>query len=326
MTLPYTTELDAITDDYYMADGKAATDIHFNSSFLLNWFMKQQKGLWKRPGGGIYMVTHFMFDQGVSGAYEKADPLSSDDREILNAARFLIKHYYSNATIYRTDELANSGGAELVDLVTNKVSNAQESITSDLATDLYGDSGDTAKYLTGLKTLTSETTSATYGGVAETDLLSSDGSYNWEGKTDSDAKVISLDLFRDMATACKLKDGKMGKIDLVTMPEALFNPVLSILQLQQIYTEAKETVDAGFTGVKFEGKKLVADDYCPSANMFGVNSNFVGFGIHKNGYFVRDKWRKLDGPMGRTMKILWDGNLICNNRKAHIRYSSVTAS
>jgi hypothetical protein len=43
-------ELDIITEDYYdLEDGKLARDIYFDTSFLLNYFIKQQKGIWERP-------------------------------------------------------------------------------------------------------------------------------------------------------------------------------------------------------------------------------------------------------------------------------------
>ena len=51
----------------------------------------------------------------------------------------------------------------------------------------------------------------------------------------------------------------------------------------------------------------------------------MGFAIHKNGYFLRSPWKKIpDSPEDRSMKIYWDGNLVCDNRKAHISYASLT--
>ena len=85
------------------------------------------------------------------------------------------------------------------------------------------------------------------------------------------------------------------------------------------------TVKAGFTGLHFEGADIFPDDYCPSSNLFALNSFHYGFAIHQKGYMVRSKWKVIpDSPEDKTMKIYFDGNTICNNRKAHQGYSAIS--
>jgi len=128
-----------------------------------------------------------------------------------------------------------------------------------------------------------------------------------------------------MATAAKLRDGAKGKPDLVVMPEALWNVIADILQAQQRFVDSKETANAGFTGLKFEGKDLFPDDYCPSGYAFALNSAHIGFAVHQEGNFMRTKWKVIpDSPEDKTMKIYWDGNMVVNNRKAHIAHSNLS--
>jgi len=87
MALPYA-ELEAITNDYFIVDGGKATDIYFYTSFLLNYFVKQQKGLWERPDGGRNIRVPLEYDGQESGFYSRGDTISSDDRESVNAAYF----------------------------------------------------------------------------------------------------------------------------------------------------------------------------------------------------------------------------------------------
>jgi len=61
-----TSELDRITDDYFAMEGKKAVDIYFNTSFFLNYLMKQQKGLWERPAGGHQIVVPLEYDEQVA--------------------------------------------------------------------------------------------------------------------------------------------------------------------------------------------------------------------------------------------------------------------
>ncbi len=93
MALTYT-EIESITNDYFMADKKKAVDIYFKTSFFLDYFMNKKKGLWERPDGGQKIRVPLSYDEAEGGSYTRTSTLSSDDREAINAAYFLWKHYY----------------------------------------------------------------------------------------------------------------------------------------------------------------------------------------------------------------------------------------
>ena len=192
MALTYE-ELESITNDYFKADGKKAVDIYFNTSFLLNWLMNQQKGLWLRPEGGKKIRIPIEYDEQVTGFYTRGDTISSDDRESLNAAFFEWKHAYGNATVYRVDELENSGRYAEVQLVVQRVSNAQKSLTKLLAESLYDAAGGSTTRLTGLRACMNETASLAYGGIAENDLVSNDGTKHWEGRANTTGGSINVE-------------------------------------------------------------------------------------------------------------------------------------
>ena len=318
--------MESITRDYFLADGKKASDIYFNDSFALDYFMNKKKGLWERPPGGRNIRVPLSYDGQAADAYERADALNSDDRESINAAYFGIKHYYGNATIYRTDELQNAGEYAEVQMVVQRLEGAQKSCRKKIAQNFYSANADTSKHITGLKSMCSETTDVAYGNIAEDDLVAADGTKPWEGKTNSSSEAISLSIIRTLRSDAKISDGKAGKPDVGLLTETLFNKVSGILQVQQRFTTDAETAKAGFTHLVFEGMILVADDYCPSGYMFAINSAHAGFGIHKAGFFTRTPWANLQSAsiMGRSMKILWDGNWICNNRKAHKAHSNLS--
>lgn len=317
-------ELEAITNDYFMADGGKAIDIYFYTSFLLNYLMKQQKGLWERPPGGEKLRAPLEYDGQEAEFYVKGDTISSDDRESVNAAWFEWKHGYGNATIYRIDTLKNSGRYAEVQLATQRLSGAQKSLTKLLASAMYDLPSGSASRLTGLRACCHETATLAFGGIAEDDLVAADGTKPWEGRMDSATTVVTLNMLRTGATSAKIRDGKGGKPDLVVTTETNFNIISDILQVQQRFTEGKETVKAGFTGLHFEGKEIFPDDFCPTNHLFLINSNHIGFAVHQDGYYMRSKWKVIpDSPEDKTLKIYWDGNTIVNNRKAHQGYSAL---
>jgi len=310
-----------------MLEGGKASDIYFKTSFFADYFMKKKKGLMSRYSGGPKIRVPLMFDRGIGDAFQRADALVSDDQSLLNSAYFYPKNYYANATIYRTDELENAGEEQQVDMVAARIQGAQNGISLDLANSIYDASGDSSKYLTGLRSLTSETATVAYGGIAENDLVAADQTKPWEGKTNTTGGALTLPIIRTARSTAKLYDGPNGKPDVGLMTETLFNAVKAILQPMQRFTEDQDTTKAGFDNVFFEGMLIAADDFCPSGYMFCLNSKHIGFAVHKKcgkDYFDRDKWMPLAQAAGRTMKIFWHGNIICNNRKAHIAYSGLS--
>lgn len=324
MALTYE-ELESVTNDYFAADGKKAVDIYFNTSWLLNYLLKQRKGLWKMPSGGRQIRVPLEYDGQEAGFYSRGETINSDDRESVNAAYFAWKHCYGNATILRVDELENNDTYAEVELVTTKVGGAQKSLTKVLAGSIYDDAGGANSRLTGILACCHETAGLAYGGIEEEDLVAADGTKPWEGKRNTSSESISLPVIRTMATDAKVRDGKGGKPDIVPTTETLYNQVVDILQIQQRFVNSAETAKAGFTGVEFEGKIITPDDYCPSGYAFALNSMHMGFAVHKNGNFVRTKWAPIPDRAGdRTMKIFWDGNLIVNNRKAHKAHSNLS--
>jgi hypothetical protein len=205
------------------------------------------------------------------------------------------------------------------------VSGSQKSLTKLLADSIYDLPGGSSKRLTGLRALCNETSTTAYGGIQEDDLVAADGDKPWEGKMTATATSVTLNLLRTGATAAKVRDGKKGKPDLVVTTETIWNIIADMLQAQQRFTDSTATANAGFVGLKFEGKDVFPDDYCPSSHIFWLNTAHLGFAVHKDGNFMRTKWGKIpDSAEDKTMKIFFDGNMICDNRKAHQGYSSVT--
>jgi hypothetical protein len=318
-------QLESVTNDYFILDNGKATNIYFDTSYLLNLLLKQQKGIWKRPSGGRRVRIPLKYDGAEAGFYGRGDNLSSDKRDNVNAAYFMLAHAYGNATILRLDTLENSGPEAIVDLAMDEIETAQTSLTKVLAQSIYDlPSGDT-KRLTGLRAVCNETATLNYGGLAEDDLVAADGTKPWEGKMIATVEGVSLSTIRDMATMAKIRDGKGGKPNVGVMPEELMNILIDTLTVQQRYTKSEDTAKAGFTGIEFEGKTLTPDDYCPAGHLFLLNTEFIGFAVHTKGFFTRGPWRVVqDSPEDKTMKIYFDGNLVCSNRKAHIGHSNLS--
>lgn len=319
-------QMNATTIDYFMADGKKAFDNYFLSSFTLNYFLKEKKGVFINPGGGLNIRVPLRYDGNEAGFYSRGDTISSDKKEAITAVYFPWKHAYGNGTILRVDTLENAGAEAFVNLMTEELYGAQESLTQLLANSLFDDADGSTERLTGLRALCNETATLEYGNVAENDMVAADGTKPWEGKTTSTATTVTLNVIRTLRSAADYGTGKQDEPDLGITTKTIYNIIKDILQVQQLFTtEGSKPVKAGFTGLHFEGMDIYPERYCPSGHFFGINSNHFGAAIHQKGNFVPTKWSVIEGsPEDKTMKILFDGNLICNNRRAHHCYSALS--
>ncbi len=317
-------EFEGITSDYFMAGDGRAVDIYFRGSFLLDALLNKQIGIFERPSGGEKIRVPLNYSDAEGGFFTRSDALSSDDRASVNSAFFHWKHAYGNATVYLTDAIENSDEYTAVQFVTQKVENAQKTCSNWLASTLYSAAGDEAPTLTGLRALCGEDPDKPYGGVAENELEAADGTKPWEGKTISDGEEISLAALQELRSAAKVSDGVGGKPNVAVTTESLYNKVSRILQVQQRFITDDDAARAGFTHLVYEGMVLAADDFCPAGYVFALNTDYLGFAVHQNGFFARQPWMDLQGPAGASMKILWHGNLVCSNRKAHAAHSNLT--
>jgi len=223
--------------------------------------------------------------------------------------------------------LENAGPAAMIDLVKEESYGAQESITKTLADSIYDIPGGDSARLTGMRAMCNEDANLDYGNICENDVAAQDGTKPWEGMVNSTSETITLDIIRTLKSDADYGAGKKDEPDLLPTTKDLYNTIKSILQIQQRFTsEGSLPVKAGFTGVHFEGSDIFPDRYCPSGYMFGLNTNHYGFAVHAKGMFARTPWTVIEGsPQDKTFKILFDGNAVCNNRRAHKAHSGLVA-
>jgi len=325
-------ELTIITNDYFKADNGKAADIFFNDSFGMNWFLKQRKGLFEMVPGGSQFQLPLENDWVAAGPYPRGTTALSRGygttsnksyaQQIMQNATFPSVYYHASTKMLRIDLLRNRGVYAMVKEVTTRIANAQKSIARALATDFHGTDTAGADNLNGTLACCfngNPANQGNYGDIANTGA-------NWTGLRDATSEPIGLDTIRTMASDAKIRDGKGGKPDLVLLTENLFNVIADILQTQERFVESTDAVDAGFTGIMFEGKKIVADDYLPANTGVWLNTDYYGFHVYEGGLFERTPWiLETATPSDKYMDIYFDGNVVCNGRdthKAHTNFSN----
>ncbi|TVM31165.1 phage major capsid protein [Oceanidesulfovibrio marinus] len=319
-------ELNYITRSYFMADNGKAFDLYFDSSWLMEFGLRQRRGLYERIDGGDKIEVPVLYDGANGGWYNRNTPLNEDDKENIGKVEYTLKHTYANATVYRTDLLQNRGDKALVKLITTKLMAAQESARDRVASQQFNSAADSELVITGIKAMCDPVESRVYAGKAGSDLVAEDGKRAWVGYTNSTPAVISTSLIRTGRSTAKFKTGPKSKPNFGVTTETLFNKLVDVLTVQQRFVNSDSMAKSGFTGIRVDGCDITVDDYCPAGHLGLLNSNFWGWAVHTLGNFVTEPWKDLSNAVpGQSAKIFVDLNMICNARKAHILYNALTA-
>ena len=325
MSITETTELDLMTEAYFKADDGKAEDIYTQESFLVNYIIKQHKGIWERPPGGDRIEIPLEYDRANGGWYAKGEAISSDDKQMVDKGYADWKHLYENATIARIDELKNSGRYAMIRLHDQRVAAAQKAVGLDLAGAIYAERGASAKQFTGFGACCDTTTSASFQNLTEAGIVAEDGTYPWKGIRNTTAEGISYPVLTSLVASAHFKSGPGGEPDLVATTLALFNTLKSILQPQQQFTKSEKTTQVGFQGIRIDNFDFLPDDFCPAGWTVAITSNHFGAAIHVDGYMKRTEWYIIPNTaMDKTLKILCDGNYIWTNRRVHAIHTNLS--
>ena len=311
------TELQAATQDYIL--NYQPTDIFFTSNVLLFKLLK----LGKTYDGGKKIQVNLEYDMTNAGSYGPRSELPIAKKDIINAAFFPYAAYYATLTMDMDDELINSGDKAIVKLLVTKMKNAEKSIRYAMATDIYGSraEGIAAKAdalpFNGLKDIFDQSAAA-YGEILPADMP------KWRAGYNSVSTEMSFKFMQSLRRSASIDNTNEGKPDLYITTEILKDAFERTLQTQARYM-SKDLADAGFDNVLFKGCPVVSDDKQTAGYVDALNTKYLDVLTHSRRNFTSPEWKSpIQQPDTATANIRWAGNLICKNRKAHARATTVT--
>ncbi len=318
-------QLDALTDDYFKIDGGKATDNYTENSFALDYFLKQKKGNFDSHSGGRRIAVPIRYDRNKAGFFTRGSTLDSTKQDAITEIYLNWKYSYGNATIYQIDAWENDGPEAKLKMVTTELEGAQLGLSEVLATSFFNGLEGDAENLTGINSVCETDSSVNYGGYSGDDIVSADGTKVWVGKGSSTTTTLSMNAIRTIRTAAAYGSGKLSEPDMIATTETNYNTIKNILSVSQMFTEGVKTVKAGFSGVHFEGCDIYPDRYCPADNLYAFNSKHIGFTINPKANFKRQAWQVMAGsPNDKSLKLVFVGNLTCNNRRSCYRHSDIS--
>jgi hypothetical protein len=302
-------QFDEITTGILRAieDSGKVQDQVFQADPLTALLLKRNKKVVK---GGREIQVNLRYGKNTTGgSYEGYDPLDTTPQNTLAHAIFSWKQYAISISIDNGTIAKNDSANSVVQLVADKTQEAVDSLEDDMTTDLYGDgTGNANKDLLGLKALCA--TSGTLGGIDR-------GTYAWwRAQADTSSVAMGTPWLSTMINHIKGSGGgdagKMGKCDLILMPQDLYESFEGLL-LPYARMEATGLGDIGFTGLQYKGREITWSDKMPANTVYFLSTDYLGLRVMPGLDFKFSGWKEPVNQDARVAFIKWMGQLTCSN-------------
>lgn len=249
--------------------------------------------------------------QWYSG-YERLDPAPVD---VLTAAEYPIKQAAVPVTISGLEEMQNSGGNRIFDLLEARIANAEHTMVNRLGEAIYSDgTADGGKQIQGLQLQVADSpTTGTVGGINRASWAF------WRNATETISSPGSSNIISSMNKLYMATTRNGDHVDLISLDDDFYGYLWDALQAQQRFTTktSKDMANAGFMALKFKGADVVLGGgwggNSPSKRGYFLNTRFCSWRPHARRNMVpRDAGRPIDQD-ALVKYIFFGGNLCFSN-------------
>lgn len=296
--------------------GVVADSVTKNNALLARL---RSRGKVKTFSGGRTIVQEIAYQEnGTFKRYSGYDLLNIQPSDVITAAEYDIKQAAVAVTISGLEELQNSGEDQVLDLLEQRIENAQDTLVNNIALDAYSDgTADGGKQIGGLQLLVSTApSSGTIGGINRA---------NWtfwrnqafSGLTNGGAAVSTSNIQSYMNRLFLLCSRGADRPDLIVADNNYFRLYWESLQaIQRITTN--DSGMAGFSNLQYMGSDVVFDGGfgggAPANQMYFVNSKYLFWRPHSERNFTVIGGERMNPNQDAIMKLFGvAGNITMSN-------------
>ena len=322
MALTYAT-LDTVTREVWR---KKIADNIYTGNVILK-IMLEDGRVNKREGGGEKIFEPIKYIKSTSvGAYTRGGTFDISEQDNLTKAAFDWAFYYANAQVFGQDLAKNAGAEKMIDLIGEKMDEADMALRDKLGTDIYEGTTD----IIGLNTAVDAT--GTYGGIALAVFAGwaageDNTSYTQSQLIDSsDPTTYIKDLFaKAVRTATKLGQAP----NLIVVPLIVWDIYESVLETQARYNKnarSEMIAAAGFNTLLFRNIPVVADEKATAARAWFLNTNFMNFNLLSTKNFEWSGWKKPTNQDAMVGQFTVGCQLSITNRRMFYKFTGLPTS
>jgi hypothetical protein len=272
----------------------------------------QKGGQIERRQGGNKIVEPLMYGlNSTFMTFSGYDVLLTSPQEGMSAAEFSWKNAAVAVTISKEEEMQNSGESRIINLLKEKIKQAQKTFELRLEQMLFGDgTGNGSKDFAGLDAYLT-TAASTAGGI--------DGStYTWWDNvraTSSNFSTNGLSTMRSVYNQTIRGGDKPNMLVTDRTTYEAYEGLLTPIERVQ-YSKGKELAgDLGFESLMFKGTPIMWSYYADASKIYFLNTDYLKLVVDSRMDFNMSEWRVPVNQLARTAFITLRGELICNNRQ-----------
>lgn len=320
MAIPNSTMTEIVTTTLRNRTGQLADNVSKNNALL---YRLQKKGKVKPVSGGRTIVQELEYaENGTFKRYSGYETLNISPSDVFTAAEFNYAQAAVAVSISGLEMLQNAGKEQIIDLLASRISNAEKTLTNNIAIDCYSDgTADGGKQIGGLQLLVDSTPST--GIVGGIDASTTIGTFWRNIAYDGGGTATSTNIQSYMnATAVQLVRGT-DRPDLIVADNNYYQKYLSSLQTIQRITD-EGMGGAGFTSLKYFGAGMSSDVVLdggvsggmPASTMFFLNTDYIFFRPHSDRNFVPIGDDRFAVNQDAMVKLIgFAGNMTVSNRR-----------
>ena len=310
--------LTALTNNYI---APSVVDSTFKGSPLAYW-MKEQGRLSLR--GGLAIRQPIIKAQLNSSWYSGLDSTTIEALEPFTSAEFSWKWAEVPVVIPEEDIDKNSGPDGITDIVEATKEVASLTMTELLASGLAGTNSSATKQMDGLQDMGAATGTA-YGGLTDTDFVSP---ATWLMSIRTLLTTNTL-VARDLRLGRGACTRGRSKPNLGYTNFPVYAKIWKLAQDSQRFG-MERIAKLGFDHVMFEDMPIMADEHSPGSGgsgtdnwFWGLNTDRMKLVIHENKAFSSRVYAPIFQQQVFLAKILFGGNLITTERRAHFVFKLI---
>lgn len=309
----------------------ASTLEHYRPGLTDNWFnghpiAKHIFGSMKGKGtetlsGGEAIVEHLDYqNNNTVGWVSSTATVPTTREEILTDARFAWA-VMAGSVIFGDHELAkNSGPDQMINLMTARVNNLDNSFKEQLETALGQTSTPNANTMWSLQDVI-DASNPTLGNYGDIDR----GTYVWWQATEIASGSMALQGLEDMRNAYTStdKNGTDPINALLTTP-LLYRAYQSRMTANEILA-SKSTGDLEFDSLAFHGKPLYRSNAVSAGILLGINTKYMKLTINKNMHFRQQPFIREKGGQDKAAIVQLMCQLTCSRPASQFKLTGMTA-
>lgn len=313
---------DIVTTTLRNRTGKLANNVTRNNA-ILRELSKRGMGLLPFDGGRV-------IDQEINYAnntnatwYAGYETVAINPQETFSMAEFDMKLLAVAVSISGEEMLKNAGSERVINLVSSRIMNAEQTMDNVVAASMYSDgTGSGGKEIGGLRLLVADTPTNTVGGISRSSWpfwanIAANGTFTPNG-IQGTMNSLWVQLVRGN-----------DRPRIILSDNTAYTAYLSSMQLIQRVTDP-DWASAGFTNLAYMGNTPVildggyqgstapppgpATGGAPSSHMYFLNTNYLHFRPHKDRNMVVMDPDRYSTNQDAVIKLIgWAGNMTVSN-------------